>query len=330
VADTLLLEVENLSKKYVDSSQGFFSRRLIEAVHDLSFSVERRGSLAIVGESGSGKTTTARMILGLETPTAGTLRFEDRVLVARPDVAERRRRARKIQIVFQNPHLSLDPKQTALSTVEEILGFHIGLRGASCRKRALSLLTSVGLGDQEAWSLPGRLSGGQAQRVAIARALAAEPQLLVLDEAVSALDVSVQAQILNLLADLRERLGVAFLFISHDLAVVRQISDSVLVMYRGRAVEYGTTDSVLSSPAHPYTQKLLSSVPRPGVKWTATSATEDVEVGCRLKNRCPHAFDRCGEEPPLMPLPERKASRCWLAERPPLDKVSGHKKIGYE
>jgi oligopeptide/dipeptide ABC transporter ATP-binding protein len=313
LSEPALLEVQGLTKSYADRSQGMFRPRRIEAVHDLSFSLARRASLAIVGESGSGKTTTARMILGLEAPSAGRMLFEGQPLPARPDARERRARARRIQIVFQNPHLSLDPKQTPRAAIEEILGLHAGLGRRARRERALDLLQSVGLGPREADLLPRRLSGGQAQRVAIARALAVEPLLLVLDEAVSALDVSVQAQILNLLADLRDSLGVAFLFISHDLAVVRQISDKVLVMYRGRAVEAGETGAVLCAPAHPYTQKLLASVPRPEAQWIASPATDDPETGCRFRSRCPHAFDRCREEPPLMETAPESRVRCWLA-----------------
>ena len=313
-----LLEVCRVSKWYSDRVRAFRPGRRVEAVHELSLEIPHRGSLAIVGESGSGKTTTARMIVGLEAPSSGSIRYDGRPLAARPSAGERRARARQIQIVFQNPYLSLDPHQTAQAAIEEVLGFHTGLGGPALRDRAGQLLDSVGLGRKEAGSRPRQLSGGQAQRVAIARALAAEPPLLVLDEAVSALDVSIQAQILNLLAELRERLGVAMLFISHDLAVVRQISDAVLVMYRGRAVEYGPVDSVLSSPAHPYTQKLLASVPRPGVEWAPSPAVEDPETGCRFRNRCPYAVERCEEEPLMIPVDAGREGRCWLVERSPL------------
>jgi oligopeptide transport system ATP-binding protein len=316
LSDTWLLKAQGLQKVFADRSGSLLARRHIEAVHDLSFALPAGGSLGIVGESGSGKTTTARMIVGLEASTAGSLEFEGHPLARHPTAAERRARGRKIQIVFQNPFMSLDPKQTAQAAVAEVLGFHTGLDRAAARRSALQLLQSVGLGSKEALSRPRQLSGGQAQRVAIARALAAEPKLLVLDEAVSALDVSVQAQILNLLADLREKLGVAFLFISHDLAVVRQICDSVLVMYRGRAVEYGAVETVLSAPRHPYTQKLLASVPGPDVEWKAGLATDDPETGCRFRNRCPYVFEACGNEPPIAD-DESHQVRCWLASATP-------------
>lgn len=313
--DLPLIELVGLSKQFRARTGWGQPAQVIDAVHDLSFVLHRGGSLAIVGESGSGKTTTARMIVGLETLSAGRILFRGVPLSARPSTHERKVRARQIGIVFQNPYVSLDPRQSARAAVEEVLTFNFGLRGAACHDRAHELLTSVGLGSTEASSRPRQLSGGQCQRVAIARALATQPQLLVLDEAVSSLDVSVQAQILNLLADLRQQTGIALLFVSHNLAVVRQVSDEILVMYRGRAVEYGPVDKVLSSPAHPYTQKLLASVPRPGsVGEPSPAHGEDPESGCRFRGRCPHAFDRCLEEPGLLALSTLHQARCWLVD----------------
>lgn len=309
-----LLEVLNLHKWYEERVGILKSPRRFEAVHDISFEITQGGSLAIVGESGSGKTTTARMIIGLEEPSKGTIKINGMPLGLRPSAEERRNRARKLQIVFQNPYLSLDPQQRVGAAVEEVTKFHGEIRGAQIREHARELLDAVGLGDREFHALPRQLSGGQAQRVAIARALAARPQLLVLDEAVSALDVSVQAQILNLLADLRTRLGVALLFISHNLAAVRQVADTVLVMYRGRVVESGFVDTVLSHAAHPYTQLLLASVPRPGVSWVSNPVTEDIETGCRFRNRCGYAFPACEVEPPLIEIANHQKCRCWLTQ----------------
>lgn len=316
MSETTLLEAQSLSKWYDDRRRrlGEPARRL-QAVHDLSFAIRRRGSLALVGGSGSGKTTTARMIVALEIPSSGTIRYDGRRLPTRPSSAERRARARQIQIVFQNPYLSLDPRQTARAAVEEVVGFHQRLPHRESRVRADELLRSVGLGENEATAHPRQLSGGQAQRVAIAKALAAAPQLLILDEAVSALDVSVQAQILNLLADLRDRLGLAMLFISHDLAVIRQMSDHVLVMHGGRAVEHGTVEEVLSSPLHPYTQRLLASVPHPGAAWTPSPAREEASTGCRYRNHCRHAFARCESEPALVNAAAGRQVRCWLFDQ---------------
>jgi len=232
------------------------------AVCDVSFSLERQDSLGIVGESGSGKTTLARMLVGLEVPSSGQIVLHGEELSARPDTAERRRRARAVQIVFQDPYTSLDPRQTVGSTLEEVQRQHFSRSAEERRRRSGELLEEVGLAEQHAASLPRRLSGGQRQRVAIARALAAEPELIILDEAVSALDVSIQAQILNLLAQLRRERSLTFILISHDLAVVRQLSDQVMVMFQGRAVEQGPVEKVLSAPANEYTKRLLASVPR--------------------------------------------------------------------
>ncbi|MEV2253758.1 ATP-binding cassette domain-containing protein [Streptomyces sp. NPDC050147] len=239
------------------------------AVDDVSLALTPGACLAVVGESGSGKTTTARMLAGLETPTAGTIRWagQDRPGAGRrARAAERRQFARDVQMVFQDPYASLDRHQRVGDCVGEVLALHTDLRGAALAGRVSELLGQVGLGAQQARSLPRALSGGQRQRVAIARALAVRPRVLVLDEAVAALDVSVQAQIISLLRDIREQTGIAYLFITHDLGIVRHICDDIVVMHRGRIVERGTTTAVLGSPQHPYTVELLESVPRRG--WT--------------------------------------------------------------
>lgn len=235
------------------------------AVDDVSFSLPPGGSLSIVGESGSGKTTTARMLVGLERPDAGRIRVggRDRSDAARGK-ATRLARAREIQMVFQDPYLSLDPRVTVAACVEEPLRLHFALTAQERRARRDELLARVGLGEREADALPRRLSGGQRQRVAIARALATEPKVLILDEATAALDVSIQAQILDLLAEIRRDTGVGYLFVTHNLALVRHIADDILVLYQGRVVESGPTREVLAAPEHPYTRLLLHSVPRPG------------------------------------------------------------------
>jgi ABC-type glutathione transport system ATPase component len=239
----------------------------VVAVDDLSFSVPPAGSLAIVGESGAGKTTVARMLLGLETPTSGRIRVAGQEPAPRrPSTAERRRRAKGLQAVFQNPYGSLDPRQRVGACLEEALRLHSGRGRRARRERALQLLHLVGLEERHARSLPSQLSGGQRQRVAIARALAPEPEILVLDEAVSALDAPVQDQVLRLLADLRAETGVAYVCISHNLAVVRQVADHVIVMRDGQVVEAGPTAEVLDTPRHPYTQLLRSSVPGHGIE----------------------------------------------------------------
>lgn len=235
------------------------------AVDDVSFEVRSGRSLAIVGESGSGKSTTARLIIGLERPTSGVVKVGGVVWGFRHvRAAERQRRAREIQIVFQDPYSSLDPRQSVRRCIEEVLRLHFDLDEAARAERIERLLDQVGLDRRQAEALPRALSGGQRQRVAIARALASEPRILICDEAVASLDVSIQAQVLNLMSDVREQTGISLLFISHDLAVVRQVSDDVIVMRRGRIVERGLTERVLDAPEHPYTQRLLAAIPRKG------------------------------------------------------------------
>jgi ABC-type glutathione transport system ATPase component len=238
------------------------------AVDDVSFEIPAGGSLAIVGESGSGKTTVARMIVGLTAPTAGTITAcgRDRSTPAR-SASERRRRGAEVQIVFQDPYSSLHPRHTGKQTLEEVLRLH---RRELTREERLARISElgelVGLDARALRVLPSALSGGQRQRIAIARALAAEPRLVILDEAVAALDVSIQAQILNLLADIREQTGVSYILISHDLAVVRQLTEEAIVMRRGRVIEQGATSSLLDDPQEPYTKLLRASVPRRGWK----------------------------------------------------------------
>ncbi|MFF2573500.1 ABC transporter ATP-binding protein [Streptomyces sp. NPDC058084] len=235
----------------------------VRAVDDVSFALPPGGSLGIVGESGSGKTTTARIVVGLERADEGEVLVRGRSRTVRGrGRAHRLARAREVQMVFQDPLLSLDPRTSVEAALRETLRLHFPDRDHTGRIR--ELLDQVGLGTHAAQALPRQLSGGQRQRVAIARALAVEPAVLVLDEAVAALDVSVQAQILNLLADIREQTSIGYLFITHDLGVVRCVTDEVVVMRHGAVVEAGATAEVLAAPRHPYTRLLLDSVPRPG------------------------------------------------------------------
>jgi oligopeptide transport system ATP-binding protein len=265
---TDVLEVTALRKEFGD----------LVAVDDVSFRVPEAGSLAIVGESGSGKTTIARMIVGLERPSGGSIAAcgQDRSRPARSR-ADRRRRGREVQIVFQDPYTSLDPRQTAEGAIDEVLRLHQGWPAGRRRARVAELIGLVGLDERQSRALPRALSGGQRQRVAIARALAAEPRILILDESVAALDVSIQAQVLNLLADIRDETGVSYILISHDLAVVRQLTDATIVLRRGQVVEHGPTASVLDDPQHAYTQLLRDCVPRPGWKPTRQLAQASAE-----------------------------------------------------
>jgi ABC-type glutathione transport system ATPase component len=243
------------------------------AVDDVSFRVLPGRSLAIVGESGSGKTTIARMIVGLEQLTSGTITACGHDRSGPPRSArDRRRRGREVQIVFQDPYASLDPRQSAEAAIDEVLKLHHGWPAGRRRARTAELADLVGLDARQARALPRALSGGQRQRVAIARALAAQPAVLILDESVAALDVSIQAQVLNLLADIRDETHVSYILISHDLAVVRQLTDETIVLRRGTVVERGPTARVLDYPEHPCTQRLRSSVPRPGWKPSRSSS----------------------------------------------------------
>jgi peptide/nickel transport system ATP-binding protein len=257
------IQVEGLTKVF-----GKHRRNAgLVAVDSVDFSVAPGGALAIVGESGSGKTTTARMIIGLEQPTSGRIFVGGREQTHRRlSSRERRRLAGEVQMVFQDPYSSLDPRQRVHDCIDEILRLHFDLDREARDARVVELMQQVGLDERHARVRPRALSGGEQQRVAIARALASRPHVLILDEAVASLDVSVQAQVLNLLADIREQTGVSYLFISHDLAVVRQVSDEVVVMRRGVIVERGSTERVLDHPEHPYTKTLLSAVPHQGWK----------------------------------------------------------------
>ena len=316
MSERALLETESLSKTFT-TSRGVLTRgaHVTQAVRDVSFTLQRGDSLGIVGETGSGKTTIARMLVGLERPTSGHI-LQDGVEIGTVlPSGERRRRRRLIQMVFQDPYTSLDRRQSVRSALDEVQRVHFDRTQTERERRTGELLDSVGLGGNEARSLPRELSGGQRQRVAIARALASEPEMLVLDEAVSALDVSIQSQILNLLVDLRAAFGLSYVFISHDLAVIRHVCDDVLVMYRGRVLERGSVSDVLDQAAHPYTQRLLAAAPRPGMSLARdTPRREGIPGGCVFTTRCPYQFERCAEEPPLLSVTEGHASRCWLVE----------------
>jgi len=255
------LVVSGLTKTYFGTRGG----TPVTAAKQVGFAVAKGGSLGIVGESGSGKTTLARMIVGLSRPDSGTVTIDgrDREWKARGRKA-RLARAREAQMVFQDPYGSLDRRLTVEDTLRDVLRRHQrGLNANAAAAHVRTLLDRVGLAEQLSGSRPHQLSGGQRQRVAIAKALAVDPTVLVLDEAVSALDVSVQAQILRLLNEIRRDSGVSLVFVSHDLAVVAEVTDRILVMYEGEAVEYGTTNDVLCRPEHPYTEMLLSSAPGP-------------------------------------------------------------------
>ncbi len=259
-----VLEARGLKRDYHVASGLFSPTKTVHAVKGVSFSVDRGQTLAIVGESGCGKSTLARMLTLIDAPTAGTLHIDGQPMDVTKGVTADMRR--KVQIVFQNPYGSLNPRQKVGDVLTEPLALNTSLSAAQRREKAMAMLVKVGLGPEHFNRYPHMFSGGQRQRIAIARALMLNPSLLVLDEPVSALDLSVQAQILNLLADLQDELGLTYVFISHDLSVVRYIADKVMVMYYGEVVEYGTRDEVFAAPSHDYTRKLFASTPRADIE----------------------------------------------------------------
>jgi oligopeptide transport system ATP-binding protein len=315
-----LLDVEGLTKHFaVRRGSLGWSTALVRAVDSISFTLEAGHTLGVVGESGCGKTTTSRLILGLERPTAGAIRFDGQD-VAALDGAGRRQWRRSVQAVFQDPYGSLDPRMRIGTIVAEPLVINASLDVAARRQRVAELLDLVGLPERAASLYPHEFSGGQRQRIAIARALALSPKLVVLDEPVSALDVSIRAQILNLLTDLQKRLGISYLFIAHDLAAVAHMSHAIAVMYLGKIVEWGDADAVALAPKHPYTKALFAAalpVDLDGPREEVTLAGEvpspiDPPGGCRFHPRCPFAMSRCAtEEPPLRPS-EGRVVACHL------------------
>ncbi len=317
---TALLEVKNLVKHFQ------VGRGLVRAVDGVSFFIEKGETLGLVGESGCGKTTTGRCILQLERATSGSITFEGQELTTLDQAALRAVR-RKVQVIFQDPYSSLNPRMTVGQIIAEPLAVHRIVDGAGARAtRVKDLLSRVGLLPQHARRYPHEMSGGQRQRVGIARALAMEPSLIVCDEPVSALDVSIQAQIINLLEDLQSEFGLTYLFIAHDLAVVRHISDRVAVMYLGKIAEMADRKTIYDNPKHPYTKALLSAVPIPDpelemkreriVLGGEVPSPLNPPAGCVFHPRCPIAVDRCSHEiPPLRDLSPGHAAACHLAER---------------
>jgi oligopeptide transport system ATP-binding protein len=326
VAETLL-RVTDLKVHFPVSSGQLFqkSAATIQAVDGVSFSLARGETLGLVGESGCGKSTTGLAILRMNTPTAGKIEFEG-LDITKYSKSQMRPVRRRMQMVYQDPYGSLDPRMKVRDIIGEPLEVH-GMAGnrRDYDDRIAALMRTVGLLPDMADRYPHEFSGGQRQRVGIARALALEPSLIVCDEPVSALDVSIQAQVINVFVELQQRLGLAYLFIAHDLAVVRHVSDRIAVMYLGRIVEIATRDALYKSPQHPYTQALLESVPvaDPAVEKTRQRRVVSGEVpspisppsGCRFHTRCSYAFERCrSEDPALRDLGGGQAVACHLQD----------------
>ena len=309
-----LLEARHV-KEWFPVRGGLLGRntRYVKAVDDVSLTVRAGETLGVVGESGCGKSTLARVMLRLIEPTGGEVLFEGKNMTT-ANKAELRRMRRDIQIIFQDPYASLDPRQRVGDMLTEPLTIHGLARGEAAKRRVLELLELVGLPADSVRKFPHEFSGGQRQRLCIARALAVDPKLIVCDECVSALDVSIQAQIINLLMKLQRQLGIALVFVSHDLRVVRHISTNVAVMYLGRVVEYAPTEELFSNPAHPYTRALLSAVPLPDPDAQAQRIVLKGELpspiavpsGCPFHTRCYAVQERCASEVPQ----ERDVSGC--------------------
>jgi oligopeptide/dipeptide ABC transporter ATP-binding protein len=320
-----LLEVADLTQ-YFPVRRGFlgWSAGLVRAVDGVSFRIDAGTTLGLVGESGCGKTTTSKLILALAKPTSGSIRFqgEDVLALGRPGL---RRYRRAVQAVFQDPYASLDPRMRVGAIIAEPLVINEPLDAAARRRRVLELLDVVGLSERSVGLFPHEFSGGQRQRIAIARALALAPKMIVLDEPVSALDVSIRAQILNLLRDLQRRLGVSYLFIAHDLAAVAHMSHSIAVMYLGKIVEWGEAESVALAPKHPYTRALFSAA----LPLYPDDRDEDIVLsgevpspldppgGCRFHPRCPFVMPRCATEEPALRQESGRLVACHLYDGAP-------------
>ena len=317
---TVVVEAKNLRQVYKIRRGMFREPAHLQAVGGVSFAIEAGKTLAVVGESGCGKSTLARMVSLIEKPTEGTLMLDGSDAVNTPS-ADKGRLRQAVQLVFQNPYGSLNPRKKISAVLEDPLAINTTLGKAERAERSRAMLAQVGLRPEYANRYPHMFSGGQRQRIAIARALMLNPKLLVADEPVSALDVSIQAQVLNLLADLQQEFKLAYLFISHDLAVVRHIAHEVLVMYLGHVMEQGPKADIFERPAHPYTQALLASTPGVGARNVQKIVLKgelpsplNPPSGCVFSSRCPYAVERCRAERPLPRQIESRIVACHFAQ----------------
>ncbi|MBC8531458.1 ABC transporter ATP-binding protein [Gehongia tenuis] len=315
----MLLEVNNL-KKYFDLP----GHRVLKAVDDVSFAIEKGETLGLVGESGCGKSTLGRTVIGLYEPTAGEIMFAGQ-RIDNLKGRERRELTRNVQMIFQDPYASLNPRMTVQEIIGEGIDIHQLYKGKRRQDRIMELLSLVGLNEEHANRFPHEFSGGQRQRIGIARALAIEPKLIICDEPISALDVSIQAQVVNLLDDLQQQLGLTYLFIAHDISMVKHISNRIAVMYLGSIVELATSEELIGHPLHPYTKALLSSVPfadpvesrrRGRIKLEGDVPNPiNTPPGCKFQGRCPICQDACRQEaPPMREVSPGHFVSCYFVE----------------
>lgn len=321
-----LLEIKNL-KKYFPVRRGFFLRQVgeVKAVDDVTFFIRRGETLGLVGESGCGKSTLGRAIIRIYEPTSGQVSFQGKNFLTHSR-SQLRQSRRDMQMIFQDPAAALDPRMTVGQILAEPFEVHNFLKGEERTKKVRELLTTVGLKVTDMNRYPHEFSGGQKQRICIARALALEPTLIICDEPVSALDVSIQAQILNLMKDLQEKFGLTYLFISHDLSVIEHVCDRIAVMYLGKIVELATREELFKNPKHPYTQALIAAIPKIGVGKQKIQKSLSGEVpspinppkGCHFHPRCPKKMDICSKDLPILKSVDGQADHstaCWLYEK---------------
>lgn len=327
MSNDIVLTASDLKRYYRVSRGAFAEPATLKALDGASFTLSRGKTLAVVGESGCGKSTLARLVTMIEEPTAGSLKIGGKEVVGASHATLKALRP-KVQIVFQNPYGSLNPRQTIGRALEEPLLVNTNLSAKERQEKARAIMASVGLRTEHYERYPHMFSGGQRQRIAIARALMLEPDILVLDEPVSALDVSIQAQVLNLLSDIQQKHNLAFLFISHDLSVVKHIADDVMVMYLGRVVEHASRDALFRNPQHPYTKALLSATPQPDPTKRRERIVLKGELpsplnppsGCTFHPRCPIAFDICPKLNPALLAHDQALVACH-AVNPPADRT---------
>jgi len=315
-----LLRVENLSKNYHVTRKLFGSATLVKANQKINLTLDEGQTLAIVGESGSGKTTLARQIIGIEKPTEGSIWLNDRKMNFR-NKRDRKMRFKNIRMIFQDPYESLNPQVRIGESLDQTLRINTKLSSKQRKQKVKETLQKVGLQQEHQYRYPHMFSGGQRQRIAIARAIILEPNIIIADEPLSALDVSIQAQILNLLQSLQEEMGISFIFISHDLNVVEHIADTIMIMYNGRVVEYGNVSQIFDEPLHPYTQALFASTPVYRKRFpqflpkTTKKNKSDQFTGCAFAERCAYCETRCeSNSPHLVSTDENYQIACFRFE----------------